>query len=328
MSRLIELASNHRPRLALPVLTYPGATLVGKRVRDLVTDAASQVEAQAALHRRYGLPVVQTCMDLSVEAEAFGGELMMSDDEPPTVLGRRVTGAESIRDLRVPEVGAGRTGLYLEVARRLGGLPGQPLVLGGMIGPFSLAGRLYGVSESLELTMEDPPLLEALLDKCSEFLTAYALAFKAAGAAGLLMAEPAAGLLSPRSMAACSSPRIRQIRAAVEDDGFTLVYHNCAAKLVHLPAVLETGARVLHFGPPMDVVAALDKVPPAILIGGNLDPSRQLLHATPHEVETATRTLLAATARHNNFLVSSGCDIPVRTPMDNLDAFLDSASRP
>ena len=74
-----------------------------------------------------------------MEAEAFGSELMSSDDEPPTVVGRRVTS--------------------LDAARRLKTLPGQPLVLAGMIGPFSLAGRLYGVSESLELTMDNPPLL-------------------------------------------------------------------------------------------------------------------------------------------------------------------------
>ncbi len=38
-------------------------------------------------------------------------------------------------------------------------------MLGGLIGPFSLAGRLFGVSESLELTLTEPETTKALLEK-------------------------------------------------------------------------------------------------------------------------------------------------------------------
>jgi uroporphyrinogen decarboxylase len=54
---------------------------------------------------------------------------------------------------------------------------------------------------------------------------------------------------------------------------------------------------------------------------GNLDPTAVFCQSSPQEVATRTAELLAATARHRNFVVSSGCDLPPRTPLEALDAF-------
>jgi uroporphyrinogen decarboxylase len=195
------------------------------------------------------------------------------------------------------------------------------MVLGGCIGPFSLAARLVGVSEALELTLSEPDFMDVLLEKSSRFLTAYIASFKAAGAAGVIMAEPAAGLLSPRAMAGFSSAYIRRIGAAVCDESFTLILHNCAAKLVHLPAVLETGLNVFHFGAPMDIMAALDKVPPEVVLCGNLDPAGVFVQSPPAEIESRARSLLVAVGARKNFVLSSGCDLPPNVSLANLDAF-------
>lgn len=167
----------------------------------MVTDPQVLAEVLAALHREFATPVVLTAMDLSVESEAFGCGAF-ADHEVPTLVGRLVTTRDAAERLAIPEPGAGRTRVYLETARRLRTLPGRPLVLASMLGPFSLAARLYGVSEALGLTIENTDLTHLLLEKATAFLAAYAKAFKAAGADGLVMAEPTAGLLSPRAMTA------------------------------------------------------------------------------------------------------------------------------
>jgi uroporphyrinogen decarboxylase len=266
-------------------------------------------------------------MDLSAEAEAFGCQVMFSDAEPPTVTGRLVTDAAAAKALRVPAVGAARTGVYLETVSRLKALPGRPKVLAGIIGPFSLAGRLFGVSESLSLTLEDPGLMHLLLRKSTEFLLAYARAFMAAGADGVVMAEPTAGLLSPRSLGEFSSPYIKQLAQAFAGEDFTLVLHNCAAKLLHLKPILESGATVLHFGAPMDLPAALAQVDPGIVVCGNLDPTQVLLQASPPGVSEAVAELVVRVGDRSNFVLSTGCDVPARTPIENLDAFFHQAAQ-
>ena len=179
----------------------------------------------------------------------------------------------------MPQPGDRRTAVYLETVRRLKKLPSRPLVLGGCIGPFSLAARLVGVSEALELTLAEPELMEAVLEKSTAFLTGYARAFKEAGADGLIMAEPAAGLLSPRGVSTHSSGYIKRIAAAVDGGEFALILHNCAARLLHLPAILETGLTTFHFGAPMDLPAALGKVAPGSGAVRQPRPHRRILPA-------------------------------------------------
>ena len=64
-----------RAPLPVPVLSFPGASLVGVTVRDIVTSAPAQIAAQRALHDRFATPCMMSAMDLSVEAEEFGSEI-------------------------------------------------------------------------------------------------------------------------------------------------------------------------------------------------------------------------------------------------------------
>jgi len=308
----------------MPIAVYPGLTLTGAKVCDIVTKPQAQIDAQVALHERYHTPFVLSAMDLSAEAEAFGCTIHSSETEIPSVTGRLVTTLEQAQKLSVPQPGDKRTAVYLETVRRLRQLPDRPLVFGGGIGPFSLAARLVGVSEAMEMTVTEPDLMHVLLEKCTVFITAYLRAFREAGANGVIMAEPAAGLLSPRSLSQFSSAYIRQIGEAVADGQFALILHNCAAKLLHLPAVLETGLKSFHFGAPMDIATALGKAPADVVLCGNLDPTAAFVQLPPAEVTARVAKLLSATAAHRNFVLSSGCDVPPSAPLANLDAFYEA----
>jgi uroporphyrinogen decarboxylase len=315
-------------RLAMPIGAYAGAELTGASVRDLVSRPDAQFGAIMALRERLRAPVLMTAMDLSAEAEAYGCEIRMSEREVPTVLGRRVADAEGIASLPEPAPGDARTRVPLETARRLvEATGGATPVLGCMLGPFSLAARLYGVSEALEATALEPELMEALLERVTAFLGRYARAFRDTGAWGVIMAEPAAGLLSPAGVGRFSAPYVRRIVEAAETPGFAVILHNCGARLVHFDRVLESGAGICHFGAPMDIVAALERVSASgggggrIILGGNLDPTGVFHSGTPETVADATRALLEATRGYRNFIISSGCDIPPGTPLPNLEAF-------
>ena len=145
----------------MPILAYPGAALAGCTVRELVTDPSAQVAAQRALHERVGTTFRLSAMDLSVEAEAFGAEVVLSESEVPTVTGRLVRDEAEIARLAVPAVGAGRTRVYVETVRRLAAEGGDGPVLAGMLGPFTLASRILGISETLVETIDRPKMIHA-----------------------------------------------------------------------------------------------------------------------------------------------------------------------
>ncbi len=306
----------------MPILAFPGAALAGCSVRELVTDAGAQVAAQQLLHERVGTSCWLSAMDLSVEPEAFGAEAIFSDFEVPTVIDRLVDDEPQVGRLAVPPVGAGRTHVYLETVRRLANHKGGLPVVAGMMGPFTLASRLHGITETLVDTIERPSLIHALLAKATGFLLAYARAFKAAGADGVIVAEPMAGLISPEALGEFSSAYIRRLVREAGDDTFEIMVHNCGARLEHLPAILESGARIHHFGQPMDMVAAMAGAPPGVVLSGNLDPTAVFVRATPGSVWENTTGLLRAFDREpRGFVISSGCDLPPNTPLANIEAF-------
>lgn len=323
-TNLANTILNTTHRMAMPIGINAGLEITGVSVRQAVSSAQAQVEAVLALHEAFDTQFMLTAMDLSAEAEAFGCIIRMEEQEVPTVLGRLVTSSTEINQLLVPEAGAARTSIHLQavhaLAQQAGGIP----VLGGVIGPFSLASRLFGVSEALLMSLTDPEVLEALVEKATQFLSAYVAAFKEQGAAGVIMAEPSAGLLSPRGLARFSSPFVKQIIQATRSEDFTLVLHNCGAKIAHLPKILEAEAEIYHFGAPMDLPAAIAQVDSSIILSGNLDPASIFLEGRPEEVQQQTRRLLEQTAAYGNFVISSGCDLPPHIPVENIAAFFEA----
>ena len=319
-TRFAQSILGHPGRLAIPIGVYAGLEITGGTIRDIVTDPKAQAAAVLALHEKLHTPVLLTAMDLSAEAEAFGCEIRMSDTEIPTVIGRKVTGPDDLKTLPVPKPGDARTSVHLESARLIRKAVASPVV-GCMIGPFSLAGRIFGVSEALEATALDPDIVLALLERVVEFQVAYARAFRETGISAVVVAEPAAGLLSPAGLGRFSAPFVKRIVEGAQTRDFAVMLHNCGAKLVHLDKVLESGAEIYHFGAPMDIVAALERLAGQVILGGNLDPAGVFHGGTPESVRTATLALLDATKDHKNFFISSGCDIPPGTPLTNLEAF-------
>ena len=311
--------------LGMHIGVYAGLEMIHATVKQVVSDAHVQTDAVLAMHEHFHTEIMMTAMDLSAEVETFGSQIRMSDEEIPTVLGRLVTNQEQADALRVPAAGELRTAVHLKTAENLVASK-KGIVMGGCIGPFSLAGRLFGVSEALEATMLQPELVQVLLEKATQYLIDFILAFRQVGAAGVIMAEPAAGLLSPRGMAKFSSPYIKRIVDAAQTPDFTIILHNCGAKLVHLPKVLESGVEVHHFSSPMDIIAALQQVDKQIILCGNLDPVSIFFNGTEEEVEQQTLALMEAARPYKNFIVSSGCDIPPGTPIRNLEVFYSTVA--
>ncbi|MBQ3102828.1 MAG: uroporphyrinogen decarboxylase family protein [Oscillospiraceae bacterium] len=313
---------NEDKRKALPILSFPSIQLSGITVRDLISASDVQADGMFKIAQRCPTAASVSMMDLSVEAECFGSTIRVSDDEVPTVVGAVITDPEDADKLKVPAVGSGRTGIYIDaISKALQLITDRP-VFAGVIGPFSLAGRLMDMTEIMIYCYDEPEAVHTVLQKATDFLLAYIKAYKDIGTHGVVIAEPAAGLLSPALSEEFSAPYIRQITDALQDDDFIIIYHNCgdaAGRMI--PEILQTGCAAYHFGNAMDMEKVLAQMPEDVLTMGNIDPVSVLRHGDPAKVREATLSLLEKCSKHKNFLISSGCDIPPATPWENIDAF-------
>lgn len=310
--------------VAIPVMTHPGIEELGFKVRQAVIDGDIHAEAIKYLANRYPTKAASVIMDLTVEAEAFGAEVLFPEDEIPTVTGHMLDTAEDIHNLKVPSLNTARVPEYIKanvIAHR--DIYDRP-VFAGCIGPFSLAGRLYDMSEIMVLIYSDPDAAHELLEKCTQFILKYVAALKATGVNGVLMAEPAAGLMSDADCMTFSSKYVKRIIDMLQDEQFMIVLHNCGNTGHCTKAMVATGAHGIHLGNKCDMKQIIEDAPEDILVMGNLDPVTVFKQATPDEVVTATTELLEKMKPYSNFVLSSGCDTPPHTPLENIDAFFNA----
>lgn len=309
---------------AMPILSFPGVQMIGHTVEEMVKDGELQAQCMKAIADRFDTGAVFSLMDLSVEAEAFGSRIHYSADDIPTVLGALIHDEDEAEALKVPQVGAARTGECVKGIERITSMVTDRPVFAGMIGPYSLAGRLLDMTEIMIMCYEDPETVEAVLEKATEFLIAYAKAFKEAGANGIAIAEPAAGLLSPSLIEEFSNPYVKQIREAVEDDTFLILYHNCGNVEPLKSQMAQVDARAYSFGNAIDLASMIPALPSDRMILGNIDPAGVIRAGTPEIVRRETLALLERCSKYPNFIPSSGCDIPPMSPLENIQAFFDA----
>lgn len=313
--------------VALPIMTNPGIEIIGKRIIDAVTDGRIHADAIIALNSKYPSAASTVIMDLTVEAEAFGCKISFEDHEVPTVSERLLASADDIEKLAVPSLNVGRVQEYIKANQLASeGITDKPL-LSGMIGPYSLAGRLYDMSEIMMLLYIDPDAANKLLQKCTDFIIEYGKALKATGANGIMLAEPAAGLMSNDDCKQFSSVYVKQIVDALQDDYFAIILHNCGNKGHCTDAMLATGAMSYHFGNAINMLDAMKELPADVIGMGNLDPVGVFKMGTPESISHATYALLEKLADFPNFVISSGCDTPPEVPIANIEAFYDAVER-
>ncbi|MBQ9557566.1 MAG: uroporphyrinogen decarboxylase family protein [Clostridia bacterium] len=310
-----------------PVLSYPASQLMGVTVRQLVSDPELQTETIRLVAQRVPTSVAVSLMDLSVEAEAFGAQIVYNRDEVPSVTGRLVASADDLASLRTPEVGDGRTGICVKgVADAAEAISDRPL-LAGVIGPYSLAGRLTDVTEIMMLCYDDPDLARGVLERATDFIIRYALAFREAGANGVIMAEPLTGMLSPALAEEFSAPFVRRVIDEVQTDEFAVCYHNCGNNTVQMAdSIASLGAMMYHFGDAIRLADILPLMPSDALVMGNVSAAGQFLRGTPESVRKETLRIIGECAAYPNFVPSSGCDVPPASGWDNIEAFFAACS--
>lgn len=308
----------------IPIMTHPGIELIGENVRNAVQNGEIHAKAIQTLNDKYPAAAVTVIMDLTVEAEAFGCAIEFPENDMPHIIGRLLQSAEDIEQLQIPPLTTARVPEYLKANRlAVEAITDKP-VYGGAIGPFSLAGRLYDMSEIMVACYLEPDAIAMLLDKCTEFILSYCKELKSLGCAGVIIAEPAAGLLSNDDCIQFSSVYIKKIVEEIQDDTFTVILHNCGNTGQCTDAMLQTGANAYHFGNAINMVDALEQCPPDVLVMGNIDPVGILKIMSAGQVKSEVLALLDRTKEYPNFILSTGCDVPPHVPLENIQAYYDA----
>ncbi|HEY3297682.1 MAG TPA: uroporphyrinogen decarboxylase family protein [Armatimonadota bacterium] len=322
-----EYVQNAGRPLAAPLAGFPGITLTKSTVFENLHDGLLQAKTITALHNEVSFDIVFPMMDLTVEAEALGAKINWNVDELPSVTGTKVLSKADAESLIIPKIGEGnRLGVFVETCSTLKrNFPDKP-VWSYVLGPFSTAGRLTGMTEIAMAVKLEPDVVHSTLCKANDLIKSYAGALLDTGVDGLMVLEPAAGMLGLNDANEFSNAYIVEIIDIVKARGKTPALHNCG-KIMHLvESLCATGIEVLHVGSVTDPFAVYPRVPDNVVVMGNIDPTAIFLGGTPDEVKDAAMSLRDRMSGCSRFIISSGCDIPSAAPIENLVAFSSVAT--
>ncbi|MEA4883685.1 MAG: uroporphyrinogen decarboxylase family protein [Clostridia bacterium] len=319
--RLIDLVRSSERRLVVPLLGYPGARLTGSSLKQNEFNPGLHARTVARAAERFSPDAIFFMMDLSLEAGALGLPVRYPPFESPTVEEHPVTQVTDLALLNALDpMDDARIAAYVKTMELMSRSISIPKA-GYITGPFTLAGLLMGASELAVATITDPELVHGTVRFCQNLCIRYARALADAGADMVAILEPTATFLSPRSFHEFCGTYVKELIAS-PGMADIMVLHICGDTTHLLREMCSTGAQGLSLDSPVDFPAAARVVDPEVVLIGNVDPVGVMVQQDPENVARAVRALLDSMAERDNFILSTGCDLPYETPHENIDAFM------
>jgi uroporphyrinogen decarboxylase len=313
-------------RLVVPLMGFPGVNVTGATIKLAQQNFGIHYQTIAALAHRFQPDLIFPLMDLAVEANAIGRQTEFPKHEAATVVRDAYDPADLARWSRINIAFDTRVIGYVETLKMMStGLP--PTMLRGayVTGPYSLAGLILGADQAATATLEDPDMVEDLCRFSTEIIQQYMRLLMSAGAQVICILEPSAVMLGPDQFQQFSAGFIRHIAESFRYTAVNLIYHTCG-NTMHLARLMaDAGVHGISLDSAdvgVDLPKVMGLVPDSVAVIGNLNPTGAIFRGTPREVRDETESLLRAMDPWPNFILSTGCDLPQETPLDNIAAFM------
>ena len=291
---------------------------IGQPLSRYYLDHRVLVEANLVVADDFHLDILQAISDPYREAADFGLEVEFPADDLPINRQPLLQTPEDLKILVSPNPATGRRMSdrldAIRLFREIAG--GEIPIMGWVEGALAEASDL----RSMYLTMTDlvsrPEWLIELLEICAEVEIAFARAQVEAGADIIGLGDAVCSQISPKMYRQFALPYEQRIFAAVRAMGAVGRLHICGNTTRLLPDMLQSGADIIDLDWMVGIEKAAQLFDNKVAICGNFDPVAVMLQGTPVTVHAAT---LECIQKGGERLFSgAGCEIPDRTPRENL----------
>ncbi len=319
---LVEIVRNASGRLVAPLMGYPGTQITRTSIKQNEFNWGVHFWTLNTLVREFEPDIIFCIMDLAVEASAMGLPVRFPLLHSPSVEYHTVRQSDDLTQFMACDIlKDGRAVAFIETMKLMSAnlecLPGAYCT-----GPYTLAGLMMGATEAAMNTVLKPDLVHEVLTVATRVITRYVTALSLAGAKVLAVLEPTAVMLSPDAFWEFSGQYIARIFNAIPDTGRLL--HICGDSTHLVDNMVKTGAEGLSLDSPVDLVEVARRVPDKTVLIGNLAPVTVMRNGSPEKVRAAVRGLLDRMSFYPDFILSTGCDLPPDTPLENIAAFMEA----
>jgi uroporphyrinogen decarboxylase len=194
MQRVLTTLSHKEPdRVPLfLLLTMHGARELGLSIKEYYSSGEHVVAGQLKMLKKYKHDCIVPFFYASIETEAFGGEVIYTEDGPPNAGTPIIINFDDIKNLRAPSVNDSvvlrKVLIATEKLKRE--VKDEVPIIGVVMSPFSLPVMQLGFERYFELICFYPDLFLKLMQINEEFCVEWANAQLAAGATAICYFDP------------------------------------------------------------------------------------------------------------------------------------------
>ena len=280
-------------------------------------------EAAIRCHEKYGIDMVCAISDSLREAEGFGTQVIFPEEGVPYAAKLRLQNLSDIDTLQVIDPSESiRMTDTVEAVRYLRQRVGNDVpVVGWIEGAMAECCDLMRMEEVFINLLDEPEVMEHLMDICTRQGIAFAKAQVEAGAHIIGIGDAASSLVGPALYEEFVLPCQQRMIAKIHTMGVPVKLHICGniGPVMHL--VAQTGADMVDCDFMVDMERAAGILPEDTAICGNFNPVEVMLQGTTEQVREAVRRCRQIGSRKNTF-VAPGCEVPKDTPRENMLALL------
>lgn len=287
------------------------------------SDYHALVEAQTKTAKDFGIDILSTMSDPFRETHDFGAPIRIREDDLPICERNILTGPADLPNLKdFDPLGGGRMTDRIRAIELFKTQNGEEFpILGWIEGPWAEFTDLTSIEAGMIMQFDDPEFVQEAMEFISKKEIECACAQVDAGADIIGMGDAAASLVNTETYENLIFPLEKKIISAIHEHGGKVKLHICGNINHLMPVMVNTGADIIDIDYMVDFEKSLQLAMGKCSISGNLNPVGLIMQGTPEKIAAETKNILNFPSATS--IISSGCEIPKDTPLENIKVISD-----
>ncbi len=332
LERVVSYLKGERPQrvACFPLILNHAARVTGIQVGQYNRNGKLMGEAHVAAFRRYGNDIITIFSTTSTLAEAMGTTMKFFDEDAPQIDVFPLEDRFDFSKITMPDPEKdGRLPVYLEALEHcvaeVGGEVVVSVVLGG---PFTTAAALRPLDVMSRDLYKNKAQVHELLELTTEANIRFIDAILKRGGLPFIVEPIGSGsLVSPKHFTEFVAPYLKRIADHLHAAGAPLAgLHICGKTKPNWQAMLDADFDLWSLDA-VNLAEAKEAAGHRVVLVGNVVPAN-LLNNTPEQIDAEAKAICeGALDSPAGFVLGSGCEVPINTPPENIDALIMAARK-
>ncbi|MBU6392540.1 MAG: hypothetical protein KGQ83_09910, partial [Planctomycetes bacterium] len=171
----------------------------------------------------------------------------------------------------------------------------------------------------------DPELVHSLMNVVTQSVKNLVDAYVKAGGVPVTVEPVATGsMISEKHFREFALPYLKEVYSHIHSYNLPGVLHICGKTKRVIKCMAESGADILSIDN-IDLLDAKELVGEKVCLMGNVSPTDGMLKGNPDIIGSMVKECISkASNSPRGFIVATGCEVPIKTPHENMIAFLEA----